>query len=259
MQNLKIRVNSPEESERAQRAFFALGYKWIDFGQKLFALLEEYLFAVSDGVLDYTSNAVRFSENMAREVTLLELEQLAAEAQNTGLNSFETMVEEKMSNLQSCIEKAKTNGWQTDGRDADEQVAELRGNGLSEITGVFKDDPEAAWMDAEIEGRGKAKALPGIIGEVMPFYPQQNDQSLLLDFQAWQLENGYLDKSKVENGMVANFLGSKEPQPTVQAKLEPLPQLLKADLVGYLRKFGCVHLAFWGFAKAGLQSTKVQI
>jgi hypothetical protein len=135
MQNLKIRVNSPEESERAQRAFFALGYKWIDFGQKLFALLEEYLFAVSDGVLDYTSNAVRFSENMAREVTLLELEQLAAEAQNTGLNSFETMVEEPITKqdgydpdyIKDKIEAAKNSGWNKDGRDADEQLAELRG------------------------------------------------------------------------------------------------------------------------------------
>ena len=70
---------------------------------------------------------------VGEEVTLGELLPLAAEAQNTGLNSFETMVEEKMSNLQSCIEKAKTNGWQKDGRDADEQVRELRGNGIAEI------------------------------------------------------------------------------------------------------------------------------
>lgn len=47
------------------------------------------------------------------------------------ISEFEKMtttLESRIAHLTACIEKASGNGWQTDGRDADEQVRELRGN-----------------------------------------------------------------------------------------------------------------------------------
>ncbi len=145
MQNLKIRVNSPEESERAQRAFFALGAKWASsHDQEVRHTERGYLIFYGSPDFLVASIPYKFDEHRNKEITLPELEQLAAAkqgndwhellaksnetrieidpeaAKDSGLNSFETMVAEK-------IEAAKNSGWNKDGRDADEQLAELRG------------------------------------------------------------------------------------------------------------------------------------
>lgn len=148
MQNLKIRVSSPEETNQAQTAFFALGGKWA-YGQIIQHLYKPFLYLREDKIM-YGEDLDGFYEEVGEEVTLGELLALAAEAKNTGLNSFEIMVEEKMSNLQSCIEKAKTNGWQKDGRDADEQVAELRGYEGDASWGEFEpSELERAKLEAQ--------------------------------------------------------------------------------------------------------------
>lgn len=130
MENYKIKVNTPEESERAQRAFFALGNVWLIGRKTVCNTCYKYLYANSEGfgIIEYGKTQKEFDTDESKEITLPELEALAQKAQiGEGLNSFETMVEEKTS-IQSNIEKARGNGWQADGRDADEQVNELRGN-----------------------------------------------------------------------------------------------------------------------------------
>ena len=113
MENYKIKVNTPEESERAQRAFFALGNVWLIGRKTVCNTCYKYLYANSEGfgIIEYGKTQKEFDTDESKEITLPELEALAQKAQiGEGLNSFETMVNEKTS-IQTNIEKARGNSW----------------------------------------------------------------------------------------------------------------------------------------------------
>jgi hypothetical protein len=90
MENLKIFIRNPHEKERAEKALFALGFKpdincFLTYG-------DSQIIATMD-------NAAPLEHSKCgtyRAVTLTELEEMAAKAAHgEGLNSFETMVQEK--------------------------------------------------------------------------------------------------------------------------------------------------------------------
>jgi len=86
--NLKIRVNSPEESERAQRAFFALGYRWKGIGTEILDYCRVadcgYIVAEKKGMIIYLTSEVSPSV-----FTLAELEALAAERREPQMTADE--------------------------------------------------------------------------------------------------------------------------------------------------------------------------
>jgi len=97
MENLKIRITTTEESERAQRAFFALGGKWIkEKDQRIRITWAKYLQFVEwlGGYVIATVADYNFEKEIHREITLQELEEIAAKAIMARSESLEIMVEE---------------------------------------------------------------------------------------------------------------------------------------------------------------------
>ncbi len=91
--NLKIKVNSTEQSERVQRAFFELGYSWgnitpVNPAYFLFADIDKFLdYSFSESVYD-----AEWTKELYTEITLPELETLAFGEQKETINNIREVV-----------------------------------------------------------------------------------------------------------------------------------------------------------------------
>ena len=72
MEDFKIKVNNPEESELTQRLMFKLGYKWKYNHTDVHSTDQPFLFFIN-GYITYSWINVTFSETSLRELTFEEL------------------------------------------------------------------------------------------------------------------------------------------------------------------------------------------
>lgn len=69
---MKIRINSPEHSEKVQKALFALGYHWNN-GSVVQYQDENHLYAEESGCMSFSSDdELFFRESSEQEVELVE-------------------------------------------------------------------------------------------------------------------------------------------------------------------------------------------
>ena len=105
MQNLKIRVNSADESKEAQELFFELGYGWHVHGNKV-----SYLNAVTNGEFSYLvawstgcfTNVIQCgcgSED-AKEITLPELRAMVSQDQDEPFLTPETTLNDQYAEIE---------------------------------------------------------------------------------------------------------------------------------------------------------------
>lgn len=78
MKNLKIKVNTPDESEEAQKLFFMMGLSWLSGSREVMSLNSPYLYTEDDRFYcgDYHST---FNESGRKEVTLSDLRDMVAQ------------------------------------------------------------------------------------------------------------------------------------------------------------------------------------
>lgn len=221
-QNLKIKVNTPSESERAQRAFFALGFTWPNLAQEVQFENETYLVAIADTdnyirtpFMLFHTNDEDFCDSDAKWVELPELEEMAAQHKSS-------YYAETMDEIEQRI--AETGYPESEGLNS----FEIKTDGIYLRNGRHYHFEADKYDDfGEMICNSKGVVIKPISPADMVVLPPQTKepeaQNLLLKFQAWQLENGYLDKSKVENGMVSKFLlcdSNESEQPNNQAEAQ---------------------------------------
>jgi hypothetical protein len=173
MENLKIRIATEEESERAQRAFFALGYRWYPEDHVepngICPLDIEIIVGDNDKEINIYRNVKGFDAIFATAVTLPELEEMAAKAAHgEGLNSFETMVAEKeqATTYDPNTVRSNESEWQEFLRDADKAQSNAlitnRSNAVISLLGELIHSgllSESLKSDCEVQVRGLKRVI----------------------------------------------------------------------------------------------------
>lgn len=72
MEDFKIKVNNPKESELTQLLMFKLGYEWIYYHTDVHSTNQPFLF-FKNGYITYSCINVTFSKSSLRELTFEEL------------------------------------------------------------------------------------------------------------------------------------------------------------------------------------------
>ena len=71
MENIKIRVKSPEHSKKIQEHLFSLGYRW-NIGGDFRIMYRDFLFAYNDSLIGFSDDELFFNNNSFPEFELVE-------------------------------------------------------------------------------------------------------------------------------------------------------------------------------------------